>query len=190
MRIGRLLTALLSWLCLLLSCPAIVHAETFPTLEGLVVGVSEGDRIVVNSSGNEIRVKLYGIVPPQGPKIDKVTGLYKQGQPYAEESFRSLSSKVLHQVVKVEIRRMLVFKEEPRHLAVAVVYLDGRNVNMEMLAEGWGWVDRKFMSRIDYIHYSAAERVARSRREGLWLQDRPQPPWEFKPESKLRAKHD
>lgn len=155
-------------------------------LEGLVVGVTEGDRLTVNSFGNEIAVRLYGVAAPQTAKIDKFTGWYKPGQPYAEDAFRALSLKVLHQQVKVEIRETL--KTEPTQTAIAVVYLDGRNINLEMLSDGWAWVYKRLLNRNDYHRYSAIERSARSRKSGLWLQANPQPPWDFKPHVRVRAK--
>lgn len=155
-----------------------------------MVGVTEGDRLTVNSFGTEIHVRLYGVAAPQTAKVDKFTGLYKAGQPYAEDAFRALSIKVLHQQVKVEIRNTVLFKNVPAQLAVAIVYLDGRNINLEMLNDGWGWAYKRFMNRSDLVHYLAAERAARLRRNGLWLQSNPQPPWDFKPQPKIRSRQD
>lgn len=183
MRAASCLTTVLS--LLLLSCTASFAFPPAPsavsTLEGLVVGIAEGDQLTVNSYGTEIRVRLYGIASPQPAKIDKLTGWSKPGQPFAEEAYRALSIKVLHQQVKVEIRQTLVFKTDPRQVAVGVVYLDGRNINLEMVAEGWAWAFRRLASRVDFPDYAGAERRARVRRSGLWSQDNPQPPWEFKP---------
>lgn len=165
--------------------PAPHHVSV---LEGLVVGVAEGDRITVNSFGTEIPIRLYGIAAPQTAKVDKFTGWYKPGQPYAEDAFRALSIKVLHQQVKVEIRSSLLSRTEPTQSAVAVVYLDGRNVNLEMLGDGWAWADRRLLSRGDHPRYLTAERIARNRKRGLWAQENPQPPWNFKPQLKIRAK--
>jgi endonuclease YncB( thermonuclease family) len=156
--------------------------EPISILEGLVVGVSEGDRITINCLGNEIPVRLYGLAAPQTVKIDKYTGWYKTGQPYAADAFRALSSKVLHQKVRVEIRDIVDLKKgDPKGLAIAVVYQEGRNINLEMLSEGWGWVYRKYLHSADFPQYSAAERQARLRRNGLWLQDSPTAPWHFEP---------
>lgn len=157
-------------------------------IEGLVVGVSEGDRITVNSFGTEIPVRLYGIAAPQMAKIDKFTGWYKPGQPYAEDAFRALSIKVLHQVVKIEVKQTLLFKTEPTQLAVAVVHLDGRNINLEMIQEGWAWSYRRLLNRMDHPQYYAMERMARARHNGLWAQPNPQAPWDFKPHVKSKAK--
>ena len=155
-----------------------------------MVGVSEGDRLTVNSFGTEINVKLYGVAAPQTAKVDKFSGWHKAGQPYAEEAFRALSIKVLHQQVKVEIRTTLLFKTPtPKQVAVAIIFLNGRNINLEMLSDGWGWAARKSMDRDDLSAYLAAEKHARSRKSGLWLQDNPQAPWDFKPEVRIRLKH-
>lgn len=154
-----------------------------------MVGVAEGDRITVNSFGTEIHVRLYGVAAPQTAKVDKFTGSYKAGQPYAEDAFRALSTKVLHQQVKVEIRKTLIFKGETQQMAVAIVYLDGRNINLEMLSEGWGWSYRKFVNKPDFPQYLAAEKLARSKKNGLWLQEHPLPPWDFKPQLKIKARH-
>lgn len=153
-----------------------------------MVGVAEGDRITVNSFGTEIPVHLYGVAAPQIAKVDKFTGWYKPGQPYAEDAFRALSIKVLHQQVKVEIRTTLLSKRESAQIAFAVVYLDGRNINLEMLNEGWAWADRRILSRNDHPRYLTTERIARNKKRGLWSQENPQPPWNFKPQIKIRAK--
>lgn len=190
MRTARCFIAIWSSCLLFLAFPA--YAQPAPhhinVIEGLVVGVTEGDRITVNSFGTEIPVRLYGVAAPQTAKIDRFTGWYKPGQPYAEDAFRALSIKVLHQQVKVESRNTLVFKNDPTQLAIAVVYLNGRNINLEMLNDGWVWAYKRLMNKADMPHYVGIERLARARKNGLWLQESPQPPWEFKPQVKVKHK--
>ena len=190
MRTVRCFTALLPALLFFMASPAFAQADLPPvdSLEGLVVGVTEGDRITVNSFGTEIHVRLYGVAAPQTAKVDRFTGWYKPGQPYAEDAFRALSIKILHQQVKVEIRNTIFFKNDPKQLAIAIIYLDGRNINLEMLNDGWAWAYSKFMDKADWPQYRASEHAARARRHGLWFQDNPQPPWEFKPQLKVKVK--
>jgi len=190
---GRYLSTILS--CLLLfsfSSTASAQPGHVPKdiLEGIVVGVSEGDRITVNSFGTEIFVRLYGIAAPQTAKVDKFTGWHKAGQPFAEDAFRALSIKVLHQQVQLEIRRTLVFKNGARQMALAVVHLGGRNINLEMVADGYAWAYRALADGPNIHGYLAAEKYARSRNNGLWRQENPQPPWEFKLRMKVKYKHD
>jgi len=180
--------------CLLLFCGAPLalaypETQTATVLEGLVVGISEGDHIVVNSFGTEINVRLYGIAAPQTAKIDKFTGWSKPGQPYAEEAFRALSIKVLHQKVKIEIRRTIVSHKDGKQFALAIVYLDGRNINLEMVAEGCAWAYRKLVTKADFHAYALVERRARLRKLGLWSQEAPQPPWEYQPKLRISPRH-
>ena len=190
MKAGFCLIILVSCLSLFSPASASARQEKAPasTLEGLVVGVSEGDQLTVNSFGTEINVRLYGVAAPQTAKIDKFTGWSKAGQPYAEEAFRALSIKVLHQQVKVEIRKTFVFKNDAKQVALAVVYLDGRNINMEMVSDGWAWAYQKLSTKADYPGYLASQKRARARKAGLWNQAMPQPPWEFQPKLKINPK--
>jgi micrococcal nuclease len=189
MKPGHIVIAFLSCLFLFASSRPVLAEYDIVTVDGLVVGVAEGDRLTVNSYGNEIQVRLYGVAAPQIAKIDNFSGLYKPGQPYGDDAFRALSSKILHQQVKVEIRRTLVAKkDDPKQIALAVVYLDGRNINLEMIAEGWGWAYKKYLTRMDAAHYGAFERMAKSRKNGLWVQQNPQPPWCFKPQLLVRTR--
>lgn len=54
-----------------------------------------------------------------------------------------------------------------------------RNVELEMVVNGWAWV----VDRYAFDHeaeYLAAQDDARRNRRGLWLTDHPEPPWDFK----------
>jgi micrococcal nuclease len=146
------------------------------TLEGMVVNVSDGDHLTVSNDGTEINVRMYGIHAPILAKLNKnKPWLSDQGQPFAGRAFMALANKVLHKKVKLEIIRL------DRHgRTVAIVLVEGHDINHEMVAEGWAWASRKSKSQnndLDYIH---AEEVARSKNLGLWAQSNPQPPWEFK----------
>jgi len=191
LRAGYYLIAILSCSLSFFSAPvsAAPANKSHPsTLEGLVVGVSEGDLLTVNSFGTEIHVRLYGIAAPQTAKVDKFTGWSKAGQPYAEEAYRALSIKVLHQQVQVEIRRTMVSNNDPTQVALAVVFLDGRNINLEMVNDGWAWAYKKIASKQDFPQYLAAQKSARAKRIGLWIQGIPQAPWDFQPQLRVKPK--
>lgn len=54
-----------------------------------------------------------------------------------------------------------------------------RNVELEMIANGWAWViERYAFERED--EYRAAQVDARDNRRGLWALASPEPPWAFK----------
>lgn len=155
--------------------PAFAKAP-IGTIEGIVVNVSDGDHLTVSDNGTDVNVRLYGVRAPILNKINKIKPwLSEAGQPFAEGAFMALANKVLHQQVKLEIMRI------DRHgRAVAIVLVDGRNINHEMVAEGWAWACQKHQNQNNGLDYLHAEEEARSRRLGLWSQNNPQPPWEFR----------
>ena len=154
------------------------------TVYGLVTGTTDGGHLTVNGNGTEIPVKLYCVEAPVMTKVRKDRPwLAKSGQPFAGRAFMALSNKVLHKQVRIDI-----LKIDRKRRAVAIVYLDGRNINLEMVAEGWGWASRKCQKRPPDAEYVAAEERARARKAGLWAQDNPQPPWEFKRMQKQEPK--
>jgi micrococcal nuclease len=70
----------------------------------------------------------------------------------------------------------------------AIVFLGGRNINLEMIGEGWAWASQKSHKRPEGAEFIRAEEQARSRKMGLWSQDNPQPPWEFRKMRKIENK--
>jgi len=147
------------------------------TIEGIVTKVSDGDTINVQDSlGTKVKVRLYGIDAPETEKSNKKTGrISKPGQPYGEEAFQALKSKIYRQQVKLEIMAIDQYKR-----SVGVVWLNGKNVNQEMVAEGWAWAYRQYLDRPHASEYIQAEELARNKKLGLWQQNNPEPPWEFR----------
>jgi len=155
--------------------PAIAE-EPLRTIDGLVNEVSDGDTIkIADSQGKTVKVHLYGVDAPEKEKSNQKAGLInKPGQPYGDESWKALYAKVYGKRVKVEVKALR------KKSALSIIWLDGRNVNLEMVAEGWAWADRQYLDESYATEYIHAEGHARSGRLGLWLQSNPQPPWEFR----------
>jgi len=49
-----------------------------------------------------------------------------------------------------------------------------------MVAEGYAWAYRQYLDRPHASEYISLEEQARAKRLGLWQQNNPQPPWEFR----------
>ena len=146
----------------------------------MVISVSDGDHLTFSNNGTAINVRLYGIKAPVIAKIRRTEPWHSQpGQRFAGRAFMALARKVLHKQARIEIMQMDLCDR-----AVAVVFVDGRNINLELLAEGWAWAADRGRRMPEEPEYMAAEELARSKRIGLWIQDNPQPPWEFKPMGK------
>jgi hypothetical protein len=62
------------------------------------------------------------------------------------------------------------------------VLLEATDINLEMLKAGlaWYYANDSDLPQSDRPLYAGAEREARSARRGLWQDESPQPPWEFR----------
>ena len=69
---------------------------------------------------------------------------------------------------------------------VSVVWLGNRNINQEMVAEGYAWAYRKHLNRAYGSEFIKLEEQARARKLGLWQQSNPEPPWEFRKKLRVR----
>jgi micrococcal nuclease len=97
---------LLPLIVLLILAPFIIQAkEPLRIEQGLVKHVADGDTVtVVTDEGTKLKVRLYGIDAPETAKMNHRTGVVsKPGQPYGNEAYRALESKVLGKRVKVQI---------------------------------------------------------------------------------------
>jgi endonuclease YncB( thermonuclease family) len=98
--------------------------------EGVVRHVADGDTVnVVTNEGTKLKVRLYGIDAPKIQHMNKRTGIVsKPGQPYGEDAYRALESKVLGKRVRVQIMDIDRYRR-----MVAVIYLGDRDINREMV---------------------------------------------------------
>ena len=161
---------------LLLLSPQAFAREPLRVLEGAVLKVSDGDTINIDSGGTKVKIRFYGIDTPETKKINRRTGqVSKPGQPCGDEAWHALEGKIANQHVRVE-----VIDRDRYGRLVSVVWLGNRNINKEMVADGWAWAYRQYLDRPYASEYIDAEQLARARRLGLWSQGNPQPPWEFR----------
>jgi endonuclease YncB( thermonuclease family) len=181
---SRLIThKLLLLLILLLTLPAVSLAKNpIRTFEGQVTKVSDGNTIQVNSNGTKLKIRLYGIDAPETEKSNKKTGrIIKPGQPYGDKAWKALEGKVARKGVKVEVMAI----DQYRRL-VSLVWLGNRSINREMVAEGYAWAYRQYLDTPYASEFIGLEETARASRLGLWHQNTPEPPWEFR--RKLRKR--
>jgi micrococcal nuclease len=175
---GRSFLRVLAFLVLLLliSFPASSGLVNY-SFDGVVTKVIDGDTFLLETTKPytpaKFQVRLYGLYAPV------LAGRGKSGQPYAVTAKSTLEEKLNGQKVRVEVREV-----DPNGRQVGLVYLRSRNINEDMLREGWGWYWRTPEYRSiqfdddDRLH--RAEEEARSNRRGLWRGTNPQPPWEFR----------
>jgi len=180
----KLFTNLILTLLAILILPiSAIAKDPIRTIEGIVSKVADGDTIhVTDPLGTKVKVRLYGIDAPETEKSNKKTGrISKPGQPYGEEAYQALNSKIYRKQVKLEILAVDRYKR-----SVGIVYLNGKNINKEMVAEGYAWAYRQYLDRPYKSEFIGLEDQARTKKLGLWKQINPQPPWEFRKMIKVR----
>jgi endonuclease YncB( thermonuclease family) len=153
----------------------LLAKEPIRTEEGIVTRVIDGNTIhVTTPEDSQLEIRLYGIDAPETEKVNRRTGVVsKPGQPHGAEAEKALTEKVLDKRVKVVV---MDIDRYPR--MVAIIYLDGRDINREMVKEGHAWAYREDLHGPYVSEYSDAEKEARSQHLGLWAN--PEPPWEFR----------
>ena len=101
-------------------------ANPIRTIDAVVTRVVDGDTLVAETNnGTKLKVRLYGIDAPELARAGK------PGQPFARESSQYLSAHVRGKTVRLEILDI-----DRYHRMVAVIWLDGHDVNKEMLEAG------------------------------------------------------
>lgn len=69
--------------------------------------------------------------------------------------------------------------------SVGIVYLNSKNINQEMVAQGYAWAYRQYLDTPYKSEYIQLEEQARSKKLGLWQQNNPQP-WKVQEEFEER----
>jgi endonuclease YncB( thermonuclease family) len=136
-------------------------------LTGKVVKVVDGDTIyALDETLTQYKVRLAGIDAPE------------RNQPYGLASRKHLGSLVAGKTVTIEYT-----KHDRYGRIVAKVSINGVDVCLEQIKAGFAWHYKKYQNEQgpgDRALYAHAEHRARTERIGLWRDNRPTPPWDFR----------
>ena len=121
--------------------------------------VTDGDTITVTQNGFKSIIRLVGIDAPE-----KSRNKHEPGQPFSQASTKFLAGMVLNKNVDI-----VSYGNDRYGRTLGVVYLDGKNVNLEMVKAGLAEVYRgKPAPGFDKGPYETAEDEARSAGIGMW----------------------
>lgn len=184
--------------------------EDADMLEARVLRVFDGDGFLASAwQGSEER--CVRAVPFRFAFIDAP----EMGQPFAAEAKAFLHAAIAGKVLKLApiskestgstfdaYRRLLcmAFLTEEMRAGPIAYYHNGacgsgvvklsrpvtRNIELEMLINGWAWVLKQYAFDRD-AEYVAAQEDARLNRRGLWAAERPVPPWIYKQRKKRQS---
>ena len=136
-------------------------------VSGKVVRVADGDTItVLDAQMQQHKIRLAGIDAPE------------RRQAFGQRSREFLASLVAAQQVEVETE-----KTDKYGRSVGKVLLQGRDVNLAVVAAGLAWHYKEYESEqspADRLLSSNAEQEARDLRKGLWVDPAPEAPWDWR----------
>ena len=155
-------------------------------IRGRVVRVADGDTLtILDATGTTVVSPVANATPlgqrascplPASPTQHKIrlNGIDapEKSQAFGQKSKQHLSSLVFGKDVCVK------YKSRDKYGRIlGTVYIDGLDVNLEMLRVGLAWHYKRFDST---PAYAAAESEARQNRRGLWSDSNPIPPEQFR----------
>ncbi|MZG54604.1 MAG: thermonuclease family protein [Nitrospinae bacterium] len=138
------------------------------TINGEVISIKDGDTFTIKDQRDKLyKVRLADI---DAPEI---------GQPFGRPSKRLLEDLALNKTVRVNYTQV----DKYGRLIAEVFLPDGKMLNEESLKAGLAW-----HYRVKYPHSTFLEKMeykAWKKKVGLWVQNKPIPPWEFRRETRL-----
>jgi endonuclease YncB( thermonuclease family) len=180
--------ALIIFVLLLFALVTVINVSAYQniirTVGGTVTKVSDGDTIHLTTPEQTIlKVRLYGIDAPETDKINNHTGHVNiPGQPYGDESWKALSNKIMNKKVRVEILDIDKYRR-----MVGMVFLGDRNINLEMVREGYAEAFIEYLKEPYKAEFLKEEREARLARKGIWSLSEYERPRAFRKRLKFRG---
>ncbi len=151
---SRLLRITLPLFVYVLVLPAIALAGEYK-----VIRVIDGDTIVVQKGSIKLTIRLVGI---DAPEISKKK--HEPGQPFSQQSTKFLAKLTLNKSADIKS-----YGADRYGRILAEVFVDGRNVNLQMIKHGLAEVYRGTPAAGHNMEpYWQAEEEARKSVRGIW----------------------
>ena len=151
------------------------------TLQVKVVKVVDGDTVtIVDDSGKKHRIRLAGIDAPE------------KDQPYGDKSTQGLNKLISGRIVTIEYEKRDRYKRIVGKVLVdppgdvfcmALDCVKKIDAGLEQIKSGLAWHYKYYQmeqSEEDRRLYSEAELEARIQQIGLWVDEEPIAPWEWR----------
>ena len=140
-------------------------------LIGKCIDVADGDTCTLLLANNQkVILRFYGIDAPES------------GQEFGKESTDYCTKLILGKDLKVET----LYKDKYGR-SVSKIYTDNKYINLEMVKAGFAW-HYVFYSPND-LGFAQAEKEAREKKLGLWIQPNPLEPREYRMTHKKKRKY-
>jgi micrococcal nuclease len=136
-------------------------------LQVQVVGVHDGDTLTgLTADKEQVKIRMDAVDAPE------------LKQPFGQAAKNALSDKVFGKTVTVTTK-----KKDRYGRTVGHVLLGKRDINLEMLEEGMAWHYRQYSKN---QRLQQAEDEAKATKKGLWKDQNPVAPWDWRTSEKER----
>lgn len=143
----------------------LTNAQTF---KGKVVGITDGDTLTVLVDNTiSIKIRIAYIDAPE------------KKQAFGQQSKKALSSICFGRVAEIHQLDVDVYKR-----TIANVFCDRNNAGQWLVYNGFAWVFDKYVSGHN-IYYDA-QNVAKLHNRGLWVDNNPVPPWDWRKKKHIK----
>lgn len=133
-----------------------------------VVGVKDGDTVVLLRNGEEVTVRLFGVDTPE------------KAQPYGQRAKQFTSDLAFGKQV-----RLLVHNKDRYGRTVGTIILpNGKSLNEELIKNGYAWHYKAYSNDKNLAN---AEADARRFKRGLWQDPNPVAPWDYRKEKRSKS---
>jgi micrococcal nuclease len=131
--------------------------------QGKVIRISDGDTITVLHDGEKEKIRLYGIDTPE------------MKQSFGKEAKAFTESMVTGKTVNVES-----VTTDRYGCTIGIVYVDENSLSEEIVKSGYAWVYDRYCKKDMCDKWRLLEKAARQSKTGLWSQNNPVAPWEYR----------
>lgn len=137
--------------------------------QGKVVAIKDGDTIEVLYENNTIAIRFAHVDCPE----------VKKNQPFGQAAKKFTSNLCFGQIVTVQNDGKF---DRYKRLIAVIINERKESVNKELVKAGLAW---HFLKYSTDSSYDKLEAMARKNKIGLWIDDNPTPPWNWRKPKKL-----
>ena len=125
------------------------------------VKVSDGDTVtILTSDKTQHKIRLNDIDAPE------------KKQAFGNKSKDNLAKYIAGKTVTVQYQKKDKYKR-----ILGTIYYNNTDINLQQVKDGYAWVYKKYSNNQTYYK---AEKLARDKRIGLWIDKNLLEPWEFR----------
>jgi micrococcal nuclease len=132
-------------------------------ITGIIDSVISGDTITILSKGKTVQIRLFGIETPE------------KNQAFGQSARNFTGGKASKGEIHVQ-----PMTQDHDGRTVAMVFINGINLNEQIISQGFGWVSRQSCKESFCADWLKLEANAKASQKGLWADADPTPPWEYR----------